>query len=418
MNNSLPSFHKRKIDFDFLENTKKVYTIVWPRRAGKTYFCYQIIDWLLQSWIPKSNILYFYLENDELFPMSNEDLNVILDTFFEIANYQSSQKYFIFLDEIQEIPYFEKFVAKVLSQYPNIEIVLTWSSASMLSREISTTLRWKAINIEVLPLMLEESLQFRDIHHSQYMNTQELIQYKNSFSEFLNYGSFPEIVLENNTKNKDRIIKDYFDLVFYKDIVDRNNLKSIKKLKTFRKIITSYMAQICSYNKLSLEVGVEYNTVTNWMNYFLDAYYAFEVKNFSFSVGKVEWSISKIYLIDNCFYHINFLNYKQDYGILFENFVFLELRKMWFVENESIFYLKDDHFDIDFIVWSHNQAYPIQVCYELNDKNIKREVLEFEKFINKNKLWKWYLITRENNTKINSDSVMIMTPNIIKEIFM
>jgi predicted AAA+ superfamily ATPase len=205
--------------------------------------------------------------------------------------------------------------------------------------------------------------------------------------------------LEENVIYKNRILKDYFDLIFYKDIVDRYNLKSIKSLKIFRKNIVSYMSQICSYNKLSNEIWVDYKTFINWIWYFIDSYFLFEVKNFSFSVWKIEWSLSKIYLLDNWFYSINFWNYKEDYWNLFENIVFLEIRKRWLIENENIFYFKDKEFDIDFIIYKEKKAIPIQVCYELNEKNIDREVIKFDKFLNKYNIEKWYLVLYENYKK-------------------
>ena len=75
----LVNFKPRDIDFQFIENSyiRKVYTIIWPRRAWKSYFCFQIINNLLKSWVNKKNILYFLLENDEIFPLELKDLKVI-----------------------------------------------------------------------------------------------------------------------------------------------------------------------------------------------------------------------------------------------------------------------------------------------------------------------------------------------------
>jgi predicted AAA+ superfamily ATPase len=172
-------------------------------------------------------------------------------------------------------------------------------------------------------------------------------------------------------------------------------LKSFKKLKVFRKIILSYMTNFINYSEIWKKVWIDYNTVLNWINYFEQAYFLYELKNFDFSVWKQETSISKIYILDNSYYSLNFINYKEDYWILFENFVFMEFRKLWLIENKNIFYFKNKNFDIDFVIFENNETKFIQVVYELNKDNYKREVeqlQEAQKKFNK----KWYLIYYEN----------------------
>ena len=104
---------------------------------------------------------------------------------------------------------------------------------------------------------------------------------------------------------------------------------------------------------------------------------------------------------------------------LFENSVFLELRKAWFVENENIFYYKDKDFDIDFILFNKWKIIPIQVCYELNEQNYDREVEKLEKFIEKFNLKTWYLVVFQDNleSEIENRNIEIIWLEEINRIF-
>jgi len=218
----LERFIPRSKEFSFFKKIRKIYTIIWPRKAGKTYFLYQIIDNLLKSWVRKENTLYIYLENDEIFPVNLEDLNDILRTYFEIVWYNRKEKYYIFFDEIQVVENWQKFATKIYSEFKNVEFIVTWSSSKLLSSEISTWLRWKANKTELFPISFSEVLKFKNFETKKYYNFEEEI-----------------------------------------------------KLKTFRKIILSYMTNFINFSELAKKVWVDYNTVLNWVDYFNQVYFIF-----------------------------------------------------------------------------------------------------------------------------------------------
>jgi len=267
-----------------------------------------------------------------------------------------------FFDEIQEVENWEKFVRKVLDNYPLVEIVITVSSSTLLSREIATNLRWRSINMEMLPLNFQEYLKFKNFSN-QNIWTKENIKLNILKKEFLAFGTFPEVVLEENTILKKQVLKDYLDLIFYKDIVDRNNFKSLNKLKIFRKLLVS-------------NIWVENITLSNWLEAFKSSYFAFELKKLNFSVMESETSKSKNYVVDNWFYSLLFWWIKEDYWKLLENLVFLEFRKKWFVENENIFYFTTKSwYEVDFITFKDWIIKAYQVSYNLeNEKTLQREL--------------------------------------------
>ena len=370
---SLPSYVSRKKQFNFLD-IRKIYVIVWPRRAGKTYFLYQIIDDLLQKWINKKNILYMYLEKSELYPLELKDLDILLEAFLELVSYNPNDTYFLFLDEIQIVPNWEKFAMKIYSDFPNIQLILTGSNNDLLSSEIASGLRWKATNFEILPLNFQEVLDFKNIVYDKLPSTASLVNYKQVLNKILVWWTFPEIVKIPEIDDKLRILEDYLEIMTFKDVIERFNLKSIKKIRYFEKLILSYMWDFVNLKKISQQVWADYNSILNWMEYFLQAYLWFEVKNFDFSVWKQQKSQSKIYILDNGYYSVNFYHYKEDLWKLFENWVFMEFKKLGLRENKNIFYFKNWSFDIDFVLVNKQKVQFIQVVYELNENNYVREV--------------------------------------------
>ena len=398
LESDLENFYPREKKFEFLD-FRKVYTIFWPRRAWKTFYCYQIIDELLKNWIEKSQTLYVYLENDEFYPLNLQDLNLLLDTYFEIVSFDKNKKYYVFLDEIQEVENWEKFALKVYSNFKNVELILTGSSSKLLSKEISSWLRWKAFSTEILPLDLKEYLQFKGFSLQKQYSKTKFLQLKNLFNQALIYGFFPEVVLASWERLKLNILQDYFDLIFYKDVIERYGFKNLKKIKTFRKLIVSYMWDFLNYSKLAKQLDIEYNTLLSWFEAFADAYFVFELKNFDLSVKKQIKSFSKIYIIDNGFYTLNYRYYKQDWWKYFENFVFLEFRKQGFKENENIFYFKNKEFDVDFILFA-DDTYLVNVVYQLTDDNFSREVEKLAKACKKFNV-KGKLVYYENFTNFD-----------------
>ena len=369
-------------------NTRKAISIIWPRRSWKTFTCFQIVMKLEKKWIPKKQIIYFNLEDERIKPFWNKDLNLILDVYFENYPENKDKKLYLFLDEIQEVDGWELFVRRILDE-TNINIIITWSSSKMLSLDIATSLRWRTIVYEVLPLSFSEVLDFNNLHlcyNKKYLTTHENYLLKHLFNDCIKYWFFPEIILEKDDDIKMNILKNYYDVIFYKDIVDRWNIKQIGKAKTFRRIITNYNTKLVSFAAIAEICDIEDTTCLNWYNLFESAYYVTDLKKFDFSLKIQEKSKRKLYLIDNWFYNSIF-GYKTDnLWINFENIVFLELRKKWFIPNETLFYYQIDSYEIDFIVLKKDEIIPIQVSYDIeNQKTFDREVRSLNKILLKHK---------------------------------
>ncbi len=136
-------FQKIKIalvsrDLKLPTDIKKAITLYGPRRCGKTYLFYQTIQQLFNKNVSPERILYINFEDERILPFHKEDWEVLLDAYFELYPENLNKKIYLFLDEIQEVPLWEKFVRRV-SEKENFQIFLTGSSSKLFAKEPKLT---------------------------------------------------------------------------------------------------------------------------------------------------------------------------------------------------------------------------------------------------------------------------------------
>ena len=150
-----------KRDIDIPLNSNKIVSLVGVRRCGKTYIFYDLIDKLRKE-VDTKNIVYINFEDDRLSSISSENLNDLIEAYFEMYPHKRDEKVYLFFDEIQEVSGWEKFIRRVYDTL-NVQIFITGSSAKMLSKEIASNLRGRTITYEVYPLSFNEYLRFKNI---------------------------------------------------------------------------------------------------------------------------------------------------------------------------------------------------------------------------------------------------------------
>ena len=227
-------------------------TITGPRRSGKTFLCFHKMNELLKKGHPKENILYINFEDDKLINANSKDLEKLLETYLENFQIDKRQKIFLFLDEIQTVIHWDAWVRRIHDTKREIRLILTGSSSKLLSREISTNLRGRVYNLEVLPLSFKEylnwknqKLNFKSILHG---GKDSLIARK-YFKEYLFNGGYPAIF--KNPELKDEVLRNYYDSIIFKDILERHRIVDIKKLQILAKLIFESTSKEISYSKLS-----------------------------------------------------------------------------------------------------------------------------------------------------------------------
>ena len=195
------------------------YCFVGIRRTGKSYMMYQQIKRLEANGIPLSQIVYVNFEDERLLEMTADDLNTILEIGLEISG--TDTKPYLFLDEIQNINGWEKFVRRIADMKYRINI--TGSNSKMLSSEIASTLGGRFVILNVYPYSFSEYLiaNHMEKNYLDVISTKDRADVLNRYNEYVTYGAFPELV---EIRNKRTFLNSIYQTVYLGDIITRNKI--------------------------------------------------------------------------------------------------------------------------------------------------------------------------------------------------
>ncbi|MGC8770002.1 MAG: ATP-binding protein [Brevinematia bacterium] len=406
--NLIKDFIRREIkvktrDYSIPTDTQKIVSLVGIRRCGKTYLLFQLINKLREK-VPRENIIYINFEDDRLSGLKLNDLDNLINGYYELYPQKRNEKIYLFLDEIQEVNEWEKFVRRIYDNY-NINLFVTGSSSKLTSKEIASSLRGRTISYEVFPLSFKEFLSFKEIEIDLY-SSESRFYIKNAFYEYTNFGGFPEVALEKDEEVKRRILSDYTALIIYKDVAERYELKNLNLLKFIVRNSFKNPSTLMSYNKLyndlkSMGYQLSKETLINYFGYLEDIYALFLIPVYRWSVKEQVRNPKKIFIADNGFKTIHSLELENDYSKLYENLVFTNLRRKY----KEIFYLLEDK-EIDFYLPERKLV--INVCYELSfPETLKRELNSLEYWLKKLGLKEAFIITNDDEKELNLGGLKI-----------
>jgi len=310
----------------------------------------------------KNSILYVNFEDSRLVGAVSQDLNTLLEVFFEIYP-DRNEKTWVFLDEIQVIPDWERFV-RTLVDMENVNVFVTGSSSRLMSKEIATSMRGRSLTYNVYPFSFAEVLKAGKLEYEEYLSSGQMGEIIQKLEDYVKYGGFPETV--RYREEWDRILSEIVDVTIFRDIVERYDVKNIKMLKLFlNAIFNSKEFSIHKFYNFLKSQGykISKNTLYTYFGYFEDSFIVFPLKRFSYSYKNIESSISKMYLVDNGLLSLQGI---RDYGRLIENIVFIELKRR--SKGDLFYYKSTSGREIDFIIKEGKKVSElIQVCYMLDD---------------------------------------------------
>jgi predicted AAA+ superfamily ATPase len=188
----IPALVERECRLPEIPN--KAYAIIGMRRVGKTYFLYQTMNHLMRQGIERSQVVYLNLEDERLSDMTVKDLHWVTDEYYAMFPENRPGKAYFFLDEIQLIDGWEKFVRHFMDS-ENVQIFISGSSAKMLSREIASAMRGRSIEAIIYPYSFREFLKSRNIDvptSLNQVNKQLRSLMENQLLKYLLEGGFPE----------------------------------------------------------------------------------------------------------------------------------------------------------------------------------------------------------------------------------
>lgn len=395
--------HVVKRDIDLPIDTKKIVSLIGVRRCGKTYILFHLIKQLRKQ-ISSKNIIYINFEDDRLFPLSLKDLDLILESYYELYPEKRKEKVYLFLDEVQNIENWELYVRRI-HDTEKVHIYITGSSSKLLSSEIATSLRGRTITYEIFPFSFKEYLQYKDIRIN-FHSSKSLSFIKHAFNDYLVDGGFAETFNETEDVQR-RILKDYLDLIVYKDILERYNIKNHSLLKHLIKHLFVNMGTLVSFNKLynnykSLGYKVGKDTLFDYISYLQEAFTLFTVPIHRHSVAEEIRHPKKLYAIDNGFKKLFSIAISDDFSKLYENLAFLHLRR----KGQEVYYFKKKQ-EVDLYIKT-DKEYLVNVSYDISSPDtLKREINALVEAMEYFKLEKSYLITSEVEEIIDVESKKI-----------
>lgn len=340
------------------------YCFVGIRRTGKSYMMYQQIRQLESKGISLSQIVYVNFEDERLLEMTAEDLNTILEIGLEISG--TDKRPYLFLDEIQNIARWEKFVRRIADMKYRISI--TGSNSKMLSSEIASTLGGRFVIMNVYPYSFSEYLiaNGRDKDFLGAISTKDKADVLAQYDSYVTYGAFPELV---EIKNKRVFLNSIYQTVYLGDIITRNKVTNDFAIRLILKKIAESITKPLSFSRLTnilkgAGASLGKQTVINYVGYMTDSYLLFTLQNYAAKLVEKETS-PKYYFMDTGLLGLMLLDCKS---AQLENLVAIELLRRYGVENVYFF---ENTVEIDFYVPSDNLA--IQVSMQILDNMDARE---------------------------------------------
>jgi len=350
--------------------TNQVLCITGVRRSGKSTIMRQMVKKLGEY----PNILIVNLEDERFLEKNLQLLIDIYNTYMEKV--KPKKRPYIFLDEIQSIPSWERFV-RGIHERKEASIIVSGSSSKLLSEEFATLLTGRHLTFFVYPLSFREFLIFKDLHLKNEIDIfAKRVEIKQLLSEYIEFGGFPEVSLFSE---KDRILLSYFETIITKDITDRFKIREKEKLKALSKYYLTNISSLITFNKISRFLNLPLTTVERFSEYLETANMIFFIKKFSYSLKEQEKSPRKVYSIDVGLSNAIGFRFTENLGKNIENIVAIQLKRYnTFNPNTEIYYWRDyQGREVDFVVKENLKVKElIQVCYDIDDFTVKERELK------------------------------------------
>jgi predicted AAA+ superfamily ATPase len=382
---------------DFLIRSKDrniIKVISGVRRCGKSTMFELFHEHLLKNGVRKEQIISINFEELEYEELSS--YRKLYD--FVMKRIKDNMKYYLFLDEIQNVDKFEKAVDSFFVK-KNIDIYITGSNAYFMSGEIATLLSGRYIELKMLPLSFSEYAAGFALYRNENESNEKL------YNNYLLESSFP-YVLQLDGREKE--IKDYlngiFSTVLLKDIISRQKISDVMMFESVVRYVFDSIGSPLSINKIantmiSLGRKIDNKTIEKYMQGLCDSLILYHTKRYNIKGKQLLATLGKYYVVDIGLRNIILNNKGGDIGHILENVVYLELLRRGY----NVFVGVIDEYEVDFLAKNEKGTIYIQVSATVRDENtFEREIRPLKK-INDN--FPKYLITLDNDPDTQFDGI-------------
>lgn len=374
------------------------------RRCGKSYLLKEIFkNYLLESNVHEDHILIIELDD---YKNSKYRDPIELGTYVK-EQCKNESMYYVILDEIQEVysivnpnltdgrhilakksdEHVVGFVDVILglSREKNIDLYVTGSNSKMLSTDIVTEFRDKAINIHLSPLSFEE------FHNYKNKSVFE------DFYEYMQFGGMPLAVLKNKEDDKKEYLKNLFETTYFKDIIEHNKMKRSESLDELCNIISQQTGQLLNSKKIASTYKsvkhetIDEETIEKYINFFKDSFLIKQSSRYDVKGRSEIGALRKYYFIDTGLRNARLNFVFPDEGQMLENIIYNELDYNGYSINIGTFdnVEKDKNnksirktYEVDFYAVKGNKSYYIQVSNDISSENTRQREIKPYMFLN------------------------------------
>lgn len=339
------------------------------RGCGKSTLFDLFIDYLKKMGVKDEQIIKINLEDPDYNFVNYKD-------FYDFVNKKitKDKKYYVFLDEVQTVPLFQKAVDGLYIK-KNVDVYITGSNAYLLSGELATLLSGRYVEIKMLPLSFKEYLSnFDNKEKSRY-------EY---FLDYMKIGGMPGnlSIIRDDVNSLDMYLEGIFTTVVYKDIMARNNISDKMLIESILKFIFDSIGSPISTKRISdtltsKGLSTSNHTVENYILAFLDSYLIYKAERFDVKGKNLLVRDYKYYVVDQGLR--SYLLGKRadsDMGHILENIVYLELLRRGY----TVYVGKVDDLEIDFVAQNRDGLRYYQVALSVRDEKVlERELRSLQR---------------------------------------
>lgn len=334
--------------------------LIGARRSGKSTILKQIIDSLVEDGISQKNIIWINFELSDYFEI--DDINK-LEKYISTRLEGVEGKVYLFFDEIQIIPQWEKLINSYFAK-EIYDIYITGSNSKLLSGEFASYLSGRYVELDIFPFSFKEYVDYHNITND----------FKTHFYKFLEDGGMPS-TFDYAQDNKKLVMLDLYNSIVLKDIIQRHNVANVDLLDRIMRFVMYNIGQPFSANKIHKRlkqdlVNVSVNTIYNYLKFFENACLIYQVKREDLQGKKILKYDEKYYVCDLGFRQAIIGNNQRDITRVIENIVYMELLRRGY----EITIGKVGNLEVDFVCKKQNSPIYIQVSYLLaSEETIERE---------------------------------------------
>ena len=327
------------------------------RRCGKSTILDMLRDDLIQSGVPADHVIHLRYTSEEL----DEDMTA-KQMYRDIkGRMEGSERYYLLLDEVQEVSGWERAVNSLLED-TNADIYVTGSNSKLMSGEISTYLTGRYISIPVFTLSFAEYLEFKK---EEDRNTKELLQ------EYIRMGGFPIVALGSfDERSAYQIVEGIYSSVITGDITKRHNITNFDLFNRVVKYVIENVGKTFSANAIvkflkSEGRSISVESVYNYLEWLEKAFVIYRCQRYDMQGKSVLKTQEKFYLADASLKYCKIGFNPKSVAAMLENIVYFELRRKGY----DVYIGKNASKEIDFVAVRRDERINVQVCRNLPEES-------------------------------------------------